>query len=157
MVKTGKSKVIKWFGDNYAENLASLVIDLRTVYKRKGKMGGFYTQFCTWKSKNVQYKRSYFRDPLNDEKAFVEFLLSDEVLIRVFDIESNTKKIEYIPVYNWLIYQLATLLYNGVTGKDFDADPDQNFKLLMKINKESVDEFLDVVAELFIEEVLNKE
>jgi hypothetical protein len=83
--------------------------------------------------------------------------LSEEVLIRVFDRESNTKKIEYIPVYNWLIYQLAMLVYEGVTGKDFNADPDQNFKLLMKINKESVDEFLDVVAELFIEEVLNKE
>jgi hypothetical protein len=157
MVKTSKSKANKWFDDNYAKNLAKLAIALITVYKGKSKMDGLYSDFKTVSSRYGQYKRiksfhkiyTHCCDKVN--RSYVDFLLSD-VAKRVFDTKNNTKKIQYLPVYQWLLYLLATLLYEGVTRKDFDADPDQNFKLLMQVDKNKVDKFIDVVAELFIEE-----
>jgi hypothetical protein len=157
MVKTSKSKANKWFDDNYAKNLAQLAIALITVYKGKSKMDGLYSDFKTVSSRYGQYKRieafhkiyTHCCDKVN--RFYVDFLLSD-VAKRVFFTKNNTKKIQYLPVYQWLLYLLATLLYEGVTGKDFDADPDQNFKLLMQVDKNKVDKFIDVVAELFIEE-----
>jgi hypothetical protein len=157
MVKTSKSKANKWFDDNYAKNLAKLAIALITVYKGKSKMDGLYSDFKTVSSRYRQYKRikafhkiyTHCCDKVN--RSYVDFLLSD-VVKRVFDTKNNTKKIQYLPVYQWLLYLLATLLPEGVTRKDFDADPDQNFKLLMQVDKNKVDKFIDVVAELFIEE-----
>ena len=157
MVKTSKSKANKWFDDNYAINLARLAIALTNVYKGKSKMDGLYSDVETISSRNGQYKRikafhkMYTHCCGQVNEFYVDFLLSD-VAKRIFDAENNTKKIQYLPVYQWLIYLLATLLYEGVTGKDFDADPDQNFKLLMQVDKNKVDKFIDVVAELFIEE-----
>ncbi len=169
MAKTGKTKtkVNKWFKDNYYHNAAILVIFLREVYKGKKKMGGFYHQ-NNWSGK-IRHIRSYIHkwecnesylnycldlDPsLNDKQSFVEYMLSEEVLMRIYNTESKIKKIQYLPVYKWLIYRLANLVYEGVTGKeDFDVNPEQGMKLLKQINKKNVDKFLNIVAEIFIEE-----
>lgn len=167
MVKTSKSKVNRWFDDNYAKNLANLVIDLMTVQNGKGKMAGLFHPYA--KSYRLplpichDLKRigKYNRIKSMSHKGWtvcreakehsVDFLL-EEVEVRIFDIGSNTKEIKYLPVYQWLIYRLATLVYEGVTGKSFNDDPDQNFKLLMTVSKKKVDKFIDVVAELFIEQ-----
>jgi hypothetical protein len=152
MAKTGKTKtkVNKWFKNNYYHNAAILVIFLREAYKGKKKMDGFY--HLNIKSKKVRYEKSYIHK-WECKESFVEYMLSQEVLKKIYNTESKIKKIEYIPVYNWLIYQLANLVYEGMTGKeDFNSNPEQGVKLLMKINKKKVDEFLSVVAEFFIEE-----
>lgn len=152
MVETSKSKANKWFNQNYAKNLANLAMDLIIVYKGKGKMAGLHSNFH-----DGQYKRikafhkmdTHYCGQVNE--SHVNFLL-EEVTVKIFDIGSNTKEIKYLPVYQWLLYRLATLVYEGVTGKSFNDDPDQNFKLLMQVSKKKVDKFIDVVAELFIEQ-----
>jgi len=74
-------------------------------------------------------------------------------MVRVFDTERNTKEIIYLPVYQWLLYRLATLIYENVSGKSFNHDDaDQSFKLLTQVSKKKVDKFIDVVADLFIEQ-----
>lgn len=153
MLKTSKSKANKWFDENYTKNAAYLFVAIRTAYKGDGKMDGLYCQFGKSKYKRIKALKKH----THSHESFVDFFLSEEVLRRVFDTESNKKEIKYLPVYQWLIYLLAEWLYEGVTGKDFDADPDQNFKLLKQVSKKKVDKLMDVVVEVFVEEVLNKE
>lgn len=155
MIKTSKSKVNRWFDDNYAKNLANLAMDLIIVHKGKGKMAGLFHPYADLKNIG-QYNRIKCRNHkgLADEsrevkKYKVNFLL-EEVVVKIYDTRSNTKEIKYLPVYQWLLYRLATLVYEGVTGKSFNDDPDENFKLLMQVSKKKVDKFIDVVAELFV-------
>lgn len=158
MIKTSKSKVNKWFDDNYAKNLANLAMDLIIVYKGKGKMAGLYysqllgTDFETVSSRPIKDIHKMYTLCCGQVNESCVDLLLEEVAVRIYDIGSNTKEIKYLPVYQWLLYRLATLVYEGVTGKSFNDDPDQNFKLLMQVSKKKVDKFIDVVAELFIEQ-----
>lgn len=151
MVKTSKFKVNKWFDDNYAKNLANLAMDLIIVYKGKGKMAGLYSDFETMKYNRIKaFHKMYTHYCGQANESYVNFLL-EEVVVKIYDIGSN-KEIKHLPVYQWLLYRLATLVYEGVTGKSFNDDPDQNFKLLMQVSKKKVDKFIDVVAELFVEQ-----